>query len=471
VLVARIVCLWFAAAVLAAPCPSASAQDSQPATRKPVDTPDPQIAAALARIDRARIESDVRRLASFGTRHALSPWADEARGAGAAARWIKTELEAAAAGSAGRMSVRLHEFDPRSLKGAARFLPEWWKEGKLRNVVAELRGSEPDRVLIVGAHYDSRAGERFDVSADAPGANDDASGTAVVLELARCLAKVETRASIWFVAFTAEEMALWGSQALARDCDDQGIAVEAMLNNDIVGGARNREPGIERDVLRLFSEGRPQAGADAHPRVAEWARGESESDSPSREWARFVRRSAALYVPEVQVRLIFRLDRFLRGGDHRSFNQLGFAAARLTELAENYDQQHQNVREEGGVRYGDLPEHVDYDYAAKVARVNAAALLAAARAPAPPRGVAIDVAALMTQTRLTWKKAPDEGIAYRVLLRRTTDPEWTIAREVGGAAEATLPESKDEWLFAVAAVDQHGRCGIAAFARPGGRAR
>lgn len=449
---------------------SMSGQESAPATPDVADRA--AIEAALLGIDAKAIEADIRRLVAFGTRHALSPQGDPNRGAPAAARWILAEFEKAAQKSDGRMSARLHAFDPRSLKGAARFIPDWWKEKELENVVAEIKGSEPGRIIIVSGHYDSRVSERFDAKSDAPGANDDGSGTAVVLAMARALAPIKTRATIWLVAFTAEEMQLWGSQALARDCDEQGLNIEAVLNNDIVGGARNREPSAEKDVVRLFSEGRPQATAESHARFKAWAAGESESDSPSREWARYVADVGGELTKDLTVRLVFRLDRFLRGGDHRSFHQLGYAAARLTEAAENYDLQHQNVREEGGKKFGDLPDRVDFDYVAKVARLNAAAVLSAASAPAPPVGVAIDAAQLMNETRLVWKASNDASIkGYRVLLRRTHEATWTSFRDVGLKNDVQLAESKDDFLFAVQAIDHAGRRSIPTFAGVAGRTR
>lgn len=437
---------------------AAPAQESRPAS------PDAEIEAALARVSKDRIEANVRKLVGFGTRHAMSSWSDPDRGVGAAARWIQGEFEAIARTSNGRMKVRLQEFDPKTLKNAARFLPEWWKEGLMRNVVAELAGDDPTRILVVSGHYDSRVGERFDATSDAPGANDDASGTAVVLEAARALAPLKMRATIWFAALTAEELQLWGSQALAREADQNGSGIEAVLNNDIVGGARNGEKGVAKDLIRLFSEGRPRADAESHARVKAWAAGESESDSPSREWARFVKRTASRRVPDAEVRLVFRLDRYLRGGDHRSFNEFGFAAARLTEQAENYDRQHQNVREENGVRYGDHPEYVDYAYAAKVAQVNVAALAAAALAPAPPTGVRIDTTKLMNQTRLVWKPSDDpEIVDYRVRMRLTHEPDWTADRLIGKSGAVVLEESKDDWLFAVEAVGKNGLPSIPVF--------
>lgn len=447
--------------VLCLSCAAAStrAQDSRPAG------PDPEIAAALKRISRERIEATIRRLAAFGTRHALAPAADADRGGPAAARFILGEFEKAGTAAGGRMTAALSPFDPREQKGVARFLPEWWKEKTLTNVVAKLQGSEPDRILIVGGHFDSRATERFDVKADAPGANDDGSGTAVVIELARALAEARTRASVWFVAFTAEEEGLWGSEALAAELDRGHANVEAILNNDIVGGGRHDEPGAPRNVIRLFSEGRPVFDPEAHPTVQAWARGESESDSPSRQWARFVRAKAAIHVPTADVRLVFRQDRYLRGGDHKSFNVHGFAGARMTEDAENYDRQHQNIRTEGGKRFGDLPEFVDYEYVRLVAEVNAAAILEAARAPRSPSNVFIDTRNLMNETRLLWAKSVDPAIAgYRIHMRRTHEPDWTVTRDVGLQNEATVPESKDDWLFAVSAVDRDGRSSVPAFA-------
>ncbi len=432
---------------------------------------DPEIVAALKRIDAGRIEKDIRKLVSFGTRHALSSQDDPDRGVGAAGSWIKSELEKAAAASEGRMTVSFDPFDPRDFAGRDRERVDGMGVHEIRNVIAKLEGSEPDRVIIVSGHYDSRCGQRWDVTSDAPGANDDGSGTAVVMELARALAPVKTRASIWFACVTAEEEGLWGSSHLAKFCDENGIVVEAMITNDIVGGAKDKNGFSEDHVLRVFSEGRPQARPDSHPRRKRQARWPSESDSPSRELARHTARMMELYTPDFRPRLIFRLDRYLRGGDHRPFTLLGYPGIRLTEPKENYLQQHQDVRKEKGVQYGDLPDEVDFAYVARVARANAASLLGAARAPRPPRGVRL-LAALTHESTLFWKKTDDPSVkGYRLLMRRTTEPRWSRRQDLALVDEVTVPESKDDWLFALQAVDAEGRASLPTFALPGRRRR
>ncbi len=432
---------------------------------------DPAIVAALKRIDARRIEKDIRTLVSFGTRHALSSQDDPARGVGAAGAWIHGELEKAAAASEGRMTVAFDPFDPRDFAGRDREKVDGMGIHEIRNVIAKLEGSEPDRVIIVSGHYDSRAGRRWDVTSDAPGANDDGSGTAVVMELARVLAPVKTRASIWFACVTAEEEGLWGSSHLAKFCDENGIVVEAMITNDIVGGAKDEKGFSEDHVLRIFSEGRPQARPDSHPRRKRQARWPSESDSPSRELARHTARMMELYTPDFRPRLIFRLDRYLRGGDHRPFTLLGYPGIRLTEPKENYRHQHQDVREEDGVQFGDLPDLVDFAYVGRVARANAASILGAARAPRPPEGVRL-LAALTNDSTLFWKKTDDPTVkGYRLLMRRTREPRWTRHVDLALVSEVTVPESKDDWLFALQAVDGEGRASLPTFALPGRRRR
>ena len=432
---------------------------------------DPEVAAALRRIDADRIERDIRKLASFGTRHALSSQDDPVRGVGAAGAWIKSELEKAAALSEGRMAVSFDPFDPRDFAGRDRERVDGMGVHEIRNVIAKLEGSEPGRVIIVSGHYDSRAGQRWDVTSDAPGANDDGSGTAVVMELARALAPIKTRASIWFACVTAEEEGLWGSRHLAKFCDEEGITVEAMITNDIVGGAKDKNGFSEDHVLRIFSEGRPHARPDSHPRRKRQARWPSESDSPSRELARHTARMMELYTPDFRPRLIFRLDRYLRGGDHRPFTLLGYPGIRLTEPKENYRHQHQDVRREKDIQYGDLPQYVDFAYVARVARANAASILGAARAPGPPRGVRL-LAALTNESTLFWKSTDDPSVkGYRLLMRRTSEPRWSRRKDLALVDEVTVPESKDDWLFALQAVDADGRASLPTFALPGRRRR
>ena len=425
---------------------------------------------ALERIEVKRLESDLRRLVEFGTRHTLSK-PEENRGAHAASAWIHQRLGEAAKASGGRMTVEFDEFDPRRFSRPDRPAIQKFGIKRVRNVIAKLEGSEPHRVIIVSGHYDSRVTERFDISSDAPGANDDGSGTVVTMELARVLAPMKTRASIWFACVTGEELGLWGSTHMAQQCDEKGIGVEAMITNDIVGGSKDDEGKSEDDVLRIFSEGRPVPRQSDHQRRRRLARWPSESDSPSREFARHMARSMRRYTPEFKPRLIFRLDRYLRGGDHRPFTQLGYAAIRLTEPKENYRFQHQDVRVEDGKSYGDLPELVDFAYIGRVTRANAAAILALAMAPEPVKGAAL-VSTLENGTRLRWDESDDESIVgYRVLYRRTHEPEWTGHRDVGRVNAVKMSQSKDDFLFAIQALDAQGNASLPSFTLPSRRRR
>ena len=400
-----------------------------------------------------RLEQDVRTLAGFGTRHTLSETASDVRGIGAARRWLAAEFERiSATHHEGRLEVSLaaHQVPP------GRRVPEG---AEVVNVMAVLPGRDPDRYVVVSGHYDSRCSDPMDAQSDAPGANDDASGTAVVLECARALAGLRPRATVVFLCVAGEEQGLLGAAAQAQAWADAGITVEAFLTNDIVGGARGSNGRLEPDRVRLFSEGVPSAG----PAVVG-----SDNDAPSRQLARFLEEHGELAVPGFDVDLIFRQDRYLRGGDHRAFNRLGVAAVRFTEPNENYDWQHQDVRTEGGVLFGDRPEHVDYLFTARVAAVNGAGLRALALAPRPPENVAMDTSRLTPHTRLIWDDAPWEQVSgWRVRVRPTSEPRWTESLDAGRFGEVLLEgRSKDNWLFAVEAYDDSGRSSLPVYPAP-----
>ena len=286
-----------------------------------------------------------------------------------------------------------------------------------------------------------------------PGANDDGSGTAVSLECARALSKMRFPATIVFLTVAGEEQGLNGSGHFAKMAKDQGWDLEAVLNNDIVGGDRN--PEQVHSVVRVFSEGVPAAATEQDLRRIRGLGG--ESDSGSRQLARYVAEAGRAYDVGVKPMLVFRLDRYLRGGDHYSFNQQGFSAVRFTEYREDFHHQHQNVRTENGIEYGDVPKFVDYEYVAHVARLNAATLASLAAAPAPPANVHVLTKDLENDSTLTWDASPG-GLAteYEVLWRGTTSPEWEHAQKISGATRATLKLSKDNVIFAVRAMDAAG---------------
>src|SRR5437867_665030 len=406
---------------------------------------DPKIAAALKEISPQQIQGTIEKLVSFGTRLTLSAQDPGSiaggHGIGAAREWIKCEFERYSRDCGGCLEVRTDTFT----QAPADRIP---KATEITNVYAVLRGTDPEnakRVVLVTGHYDSRNSDTLDVNGDAPGANDDASGTAVSLECARILSKMKFPATIIFLTVAGEEQGLNGSKHFAEMAKQQGWKLEAVLNNDIVGG--DGSPQQDVSVVRVFSEGVPAAATEAEIRRIR-ALG-SESDSSSRELARYIAEVGRTYPSSVKPLLVFRLDRFLRGGDHYSFNQQGFAGVRFTELREDYNHQHQNVRTENGIEYGDLPKFVNFDYVAEVARLNAATLAALASAPAPPQNVHLLTKELENDSTLTWDKSP-RASGYEVLWRSTSSPDWEHAKDVGNVTRATLPISKDNVIFALA---------------------
>ncbi len=423
----------------------------------PTAAVDPQIAAALQQISAQRIQANIEKLVSFGTRSTLSaqdPASIAAgRGIGAAREWIKSEFERYSKDCGGCLEVKTDSFT----EEPAERIP---KPTEITNVYAVLKGTDAanaNRIVLVTGHYDSRNTDTLDVSGDAPGANDDGSGTAVSLECARVLSKMKFPATIVFLTVAGEEQGLNGSHHFAKVAKDQGWNLEAVLNNDIVGGDKNAEQ--DRSVVRVFSEGVPAAATEQDIRRIRGLGG--ESDSKSRQLARYIADVGRAYDAGVKPMLVFRLDRYLRGGDHYSFNQQGFSAVRFTEFREDFHHQHQNVRTENGVEYGDSAKFVDYDYVAHVARLNAATLASLAWAPAPPANVRILTKDLENDSTLTWEPSPG-GLAaeYEVLWRATSSPEWEHVQKIGNVTRAKLKLSKDNVIFAVRAVDRAGHSSL-----------
>lgn len=432
------------------------AQSPKPADDKPMAV-DPQIAAALQQVSSDRIRANIEKLVSFGNRSTLSAQDAAAiasgRGIGAAREWIKSEFERYSKDCGGCLEVKTDSFTEQPQERIS-------KPTDITNVYAVLKGRDPhsaNRIVLVTGHYDSRNSDNFNVTDDAPGANDDGSGTAVSLECARVLSKMKFPATIIFLTVAGEEQGLNGSHHFAgfikeTMAKEQGSDLEAVLNNDIVGG--DKSPEQDHSLVRVFSEGLPAAATDKE--VARIRNLGGESDSSSRELARYVFDTGSAYNTGVKPTLVFRLDRYLRGGDHYSFNQQGFAAIRFTEYREDFHHQHQNVRTENGVDYGDLPKFVDFDYVAHVARLNAATLASLASAPAPPANVHLLTKNLENDSTLTWDASPGAGAEYEVLWRATTSPEWEYVQKVGPATRAKLDVSKDNVIFAVRAVDAQG---------------
>ncbi|MFN0012216.1 MAG: M20/M25/M40 family metallo-hydrolase [Phycisphaerales bacterium] len=434
----------------------------QPPSEAPAAAMQKDAQAVMARLDRAYVQATIEKLASFGTRHSLSTTTDPARGIGAARNWIKTEFEGftRAGGQDVRptgFSVSFEEFTP-PVGGRIS------SETKFVNVVAVLRGSKtPERRYYVVGHYDSMPSDVMDPAADAPGANDDASGTAAVLAIARAMEAWPCESTIVFLCTSGEEQGLIGAKYHAEQAATRKEDIRAVLNNDIIGdslGPMGDEKRAARGTVRIFSEGLPRnATSEQLARIRQLG---SEVDSPSRQLARYVAEIAEREKTALKPMLVYRLDRFLRGGDHSAFNDAGFAAVRFCQTHENYDHQHQTPREEkrpdGTVRrYGDLPEFVDFEYVANVARLNAAVLIHLANAPSVPGNVRIVTAKLETTTTLRWSASPEADVAgYEVVWRDTTSPAWTHTKDVGLTTEITLDENKDNVYFGVRAYDTTG---------------
>jgi hypothetical protein len=425
----------------------------QSAQSEPAAAADPQIAAALRQVSAQRIQANIEKLVSFGTRLTLSAQDSASiatgHGIGAAREWIKAEFERYSKDCGGCLEVKTDSFTEEPTER----IP---KATEITNVYAVLKGTDAanaKRIVLVTGHYDSRNSDTLDVSGDAPGANDDGSGTAVSLECARVLSKMKFPATIVFLTVAGEEQGLNGSRHFAKMAKDQGWDLEAVLNNDIVGGDKSAEQ--DHSVVRVFSEGVPTAATEQDLRRIRGLGG--ESDSGSREVARYVAEAGRAFDAGVKPMLVFRLDRYLRGGDHSAFNQQGFSAVRFTEFREDFHHQHQNVRTENGIEYGDSLKFVDFDYVARVARLNAATLASLAAAPAPPASVHLLTKDLENDSTLTWEASPG-GLAagYEVVWRATTSPEWEHVQNVGNVTRTTMKLSKDNVIFAVRAVDAAG---------------
>ncbi len=414
-------------------------------------------------ISAKNIEASIRKLVSFGTRHTLSDPTGETRGIGAARRWLQTEFQRYSKDSGGRLQVTMDEFtqppDDRN--------PDLTQ---MVNVVAALPGEQPearDRIYVVSGHYDSRVSDPMNATADAPGANDDASGVAAVLELARAMSQKKWDATIVFMAVAGEEQGLFGSTHWARMAKEKNWNIAGMITNDIIGSSHAEGGQVASTHVRLFAEGVPplqQMSAAWQQQIKTGG----ENDSLARELARFIKTQGERYVPGMTVDIVYRKDRYLRGGDHSPFLEAGYPAVRMTEPNEDFRHQHQDVRQENGVQFGDLPQFVDFEYVAQVTRINAASLGALTLGPAAPRGVEMETKELTNDTTLHWQANQEPDLAgYEVVWRETTAPLWQHSISAGKETRFTVPKvSKDNYLFGVAAVDQDGNRSPAVYPVP-----
>ncbi len=467
-----LICAAAFGCLLVAPASAATAKSAE-AARPIVAAPaNPDVLHALANISADRIRQTVSRLVDFRTRNTLSSMDTDLppdTGVTAAAKWIEQQFTAVSEGCHGCLEVKTDTFTEPGEPGPRSRIHV---PTTITNVYAILRGTDPAqaaRMYLVTGHYDSRRSDVMDSRGFAPGANDDASGTAVSIECARVLSRHHWPATIVFVAVAGEEQGLNGSSHLAKLAKDEGWQLAGVLNNDIVGG--DTTPGDtlqDKSRVRVFSQGVPAtATPDEIKRTLSLG---LESDGPSRELARAVIAVSRTYFhtspTEFRPVLEFRLDRYLRGGDHLSFNQQGFAAIRFTEWRENFDHQHQDVRTENGKQYGDLLKYVDFNYVANVARLNAATLATLASAPAAPEEVRIVTTDLDNNSTLRWKPGPGmpSSTHFDIVWRDTSAPDWQFHKAIPAAAagagpdSATLPVSKDNVIFGVRACNAAGEC-------------
>ena len=441
-----------AAMLLAATC---AAQAADPDINKR----QADIDAIVREISPKRMHDYVEKLVSFGTRHTMSDTKSDTRGIGAARRWIKSELERC---GAGRLEVA---YDSHVHPVMARLSAPT----EIVNVVATLPGTQAeskDRMYVVSGHYDSRVTDVMNATDDAPGANDDASGTAAVMEMACVMAKHKFDATLVFMAVAAEEQGLLGAENWAKLAKEKNWNVAGMFDNDIIGNSHSDEGKKDASQVRLFAEGVPP-GKEIPEALRTLVATGGENDTPTRQLARYVKFAGERYVPNFKVTIVNRRDRYLRGGDHIPFLERGFPAVRFTEYAEDFSHQHQDLRTESGKKYGDTIEYMDFDYAAKIARVNAAALASLALAPAAPKDVRVITKNLTNKTELAWSANAEPDVAgYRVVWRDTTAADWTGSKFVGHVTSYTSDLSKDHVCFGVQAIDKSGNISPATYPLP-----
>lgn len=423
-----------------------------------VRTSDKRIYEIIESSSAKRLETDITKLVNFGTRHTLSDTVSQTRGIGAARRWIKSEFEKISKACGGCLEVKYQRTIVR--KGAnARIV----NEVEVVNVIAIQRGTEfPDRYVIMSGDIDSRISDITNFTDDSPGANDNATGMAGALEAARLLTKYKFPSSIVYVGLSGEEQGLFGGKHLAKMAQDEDWDIIGVLNNDMIGNIEGIDGVIDNRSFRIFSEPTAVTDTERQRRLRRFYGG--EVDGISRQLARYVHKMTSFYMPYMNPTMIYRLDRFGRGGHHRPFNDAGFAGIRIMETHENYNRQHQDLRTENGIKYGDVLEKVNFEYCAKLTAVNAINLAALAWAPPQPGNVKIG-GIVAPDTKLAWEKVASKNIAgYKIYWRDTTSPQWQYSKFVGDVSEYTLKGIViDNYLFGVASVGKDGNESVVVF--------
>lgn len=422
---------------------------------------DPEIKKMLSEVKSENMEATVRKLVSFGTRHTLSDTKSNTRGIGAAQRWVKSEFDKYALASGGRLTSVIDYF---TVKADGRRIAT---DSQLGNVMATLKGTDPtdDRVMVISGHLDSRASDVMDAKSDAPGANDDASGVACMMELARIMSQREFPFTLIFVAVVGEEQGLYGAKHLADKAKNEKWNLIAMFNNDMIGNSLSSGTMLRDNTkVRVFSEAIPFLETEAEAKVRKSIN--RDNDSPSRQLARYIKTVTNQYVDQLDIALVYRNDRFLRGGDHTPFSQNGFTAVRFCEMNENYDHQHQDVRKENNIQYGDLVEFMDFEYMKKVTLSNLASYSNLAWSPKAPTNVGIEVKDLTNFSTLVWTAPAGKPVyGYNILVRETSSQHWEKTIFIKGT-KAEIPYSKDNFFFAVQAVDELGHSSLPVFPLP-----
>ena len=450
-----------AVGAVAVPLLSGTAQAASDSALAPQE-PDEELRVLLREVDPDRIKATILRLVQFGTRHTASSQTDPVRGIGAATAWVFDQMQAIAATSSRRMTVQKQTF----VQPVSSNIPV---PTTITNVIATLKGTAaPERFYVITGHLDSRVTDVENFTSDAPGADDDGSGVAVALELARLFATRQFPGTLVFATVAGEEQGLYGSAHMAAQMKAAGNDVQGMFSNDIVGASQAFD-GTRPDprTVRLFVEGIPTAVTPNEISILQATGG--ENDGVTHQLARFVTSVAPFRLTGMNIRVIWRRDRYLRGSDHLSFQQQGYPAARLTEPRENFNHEHQDVKIVNGVQFGDLPQFVDFDYTARVARVNGAALWALATNPGTPKNLVIHTTPPAgfpgtNLTALNWDANTEPDLAgYEVVMRETTAPDWTSAIGVGNVTAVTLDISKDNVQFGLRAIDKAGHRSPAAF--------